>query len=326
MKRSTTILVAVLVVQIIIYALVSRDRYHVEEKVDFLSIDTSQVDYLKITNDDGTLVLNRVGVHWKIVEPVNWAANESYVETLLEKVAEMKRESIITDNPEKFVLYELDDPVAKYVEIGQQGGIIDKFYCGKASDSYKHTYIRLADKEEVWLVTGNPRSSFTRQPDQWRDKKILALDQTMIEQIRLKFPRDVIDLERSIKAGVQTDSGYVLADTSWLAIPQKGSPFTPVDKALNRITNTLKRLNAISFLDAGKDQIPDFSKPDFGIEVTLEGNQHETLDFVLSADDSTRYVARKNGDEATVFVVYQSSVKNLQKDVPALRGEDEKEN
>jgi len=324
-NRSVTILGVILIAQIILYAFVSIDKHHVQTKESFLKADSSQIDYIKIVNEDGELVMKKIGATWKITEPINWTANASYIKTLKEKINNLKVESVITSNENKYPLYELDDIAAKYVEIGKEGGVIDKFYCGKASDSYTHTYVRRADSDEVLLVSGSPRSSFSRKPEQWRDKKILALDRTMIERILLKFPKETVELVRTITEGSDNDSGYVLPDTSWQAIPSKGKPFTPVDKALNRIMNTLKRCNAISFLDAGKDTIPDFSKPEFTIEVFLEGDQHETLDFIPKEDEETRFIARKNGDESTMFVVYQSSVKNLRKNPAALRGEDEKD-
>ncbi|MBT3231625.1 MAG: DUF4340 domain-containing protein [Calditrichaeota bacterium] len=325
MKRPITMLSIILVIQIIIMLLVSTDTNKVTKKEAFLKSDTSRVDYIKIQNEHGELVMKRFGMTWKITEPIEWKANSSYIKTLLEKMAELKLESAITSNEDKYVLYELDGAVAKYIEIGEEGGVIDKFYCGKPSENYKHTYVRQADSDEVWMVSGSPRSSFTREPSMWRDKGILALDKTMIEQIKLKFPNEVITLNRVIDTGGDSDSGFVMPDTSWMATKRNGESFEPVEKATNRILNTLKRLNAMKFMDAPTDTIPDFSNPEFTIEVYLEGDQKEVLDFIPKADEETRYVARHNGEESTVFVIYQSTVKNLKKDEDALKGIEKKE-
>lgn len=323
MKRPIAILSIILVVQILVMVLVSTDTNKITKKEAFLKSDTSKVDYIKIQNDNGTLVMKRIGANWKMTEPIEWKANSSYIQTLLEKMADLKLESAITSNEDKYVLYELDGAIAKYIEIGVEGGVIDKFYCGKASENYQHTYVRRADSDEVWMVSGSPRSSFTREPEMWRDKEMLALDKSMIERIKLIFPNDVITLNRTINAGGQSDSGFVLPDTSWMATKSNGESFEPVEKATNRITNTLKRLNAMKFIDAATDTMPDFSNPEFTIEVYLEGGQKEVLDFIPKADEETRYIARLNGDESTVFVIYQSTVKNLQKDEKALKGIEE---
>ncbi len=326
MNKSVVILSVILVVQIIIYAVASIDRHHATEKEDFLTVDTSEVNYLKIVNDKGDLVMKRIGVNWKISEPVQWRANESYVETLLEKMADLKKESFITGNKDKFQQYELDELAAKYVEIGVEGGQIDKFYCGKASDTYTHTYMRKADSDEVWLVTGSPRSSLSRKPEQWRDKEILALEREMIERVLLKWPRKTIELTREIKASEDVEGGMALADTTWMAHPPRGDSFEPVEKAVNRIMNTFKRMNAIDFMDAAAgDTIPDFSNPEFTVEVFLEGDQHEVIDFVQKIGEDSRYIARKNGDETTVFEVYKSTVNNLRKDEADLKGDEKKD-
>ena len=320
MNRTFKILGVVLILQIIIYVLVSSEPQLVKVKKAFLSVDTSQVNYIKIKNEKGELVMHRVGATWRVSEPYDYPANPSYAKTLLEKVAALKLETYISDNAEKHSLYQLDDLTAKYVEIGVEDGKIDKFYCGKASDSYTHTYLRRADSDEVWLVTGSPRSSFSRAPKQWRNKKILALDKTMIEKIILRFPKNSIELERIIASVEDSQTGEV--DTTWMAHTSRGADFVPIEKATNRILNTLKRLNAIDFIDAGSEDMPSFDNPEFTIEVFLEGDQHEVIEFIPQADEDTRWVARKNGDDSTVFVVYQSSVKNLKKDEADLKGED----
>ncbi|MFH0766033.1 MAG: DUF4340 domain-containing protein [Calditrichota bacterium] len=322
MSRTLTILIALLAAQIVVYALVSIDTHKVQKKEQFLSIDTSLVDYIKIRNEDGEMVMKRVGTRWKITEPLEYSANPSYVKTLLEKMAELQVETEVTSNPDKYQTYELDDLAAKYAELGKEGGKIDKFYTGKSSDSYTQTYMRRADSKKVLLVSGSPRSSFSRKPEDWRDKRVLELDRTQVERMLLKFPQETIELTRQIGAGSDTTDGK---DTTWLATPSTGASFNPVDKSINRILNALKRLHAVNFLDTGRDTIPDFSTPDFTIEVYLEGNQREVLDFIPKADEDTRWLGRLNRDDKTIYVIYQSSVKNMMQSVDDLKGIEKKE-
>ncbi len=322
MSRTSKILIGILVIQLVVWAIASTDRHHVQEKERFLSLDTSLVDYVHIVNKDGELTMKRVGGHWKITDPCDYPANPSYTKTLIEKVAGLELEAVITDNPDKYVDYELDDTSAAYIEIGKDGGVIDKFYCGKPSKNYTHTYMRRADSDKVLLVAGTPRSSFTRRPNDWRDKKILNLDQTMIERILLSFPDETVELVRDISTP-EEDTTLVEADTSWQVIPRRGSPFTPDEKVFNRIMNTLSRMNAMDFMTAGTDTIPSFARPDFTVEIFLEGDQHVVVDFIPKPDTENRWIARKDGDESTVFVIYQSSVKNLKKRPADLKPEKE---
>ena len=324
MNRITRILVVILAVQIVVWAIASTDRYHVSKKENFLTVDTSLVDYIHIVNKDGSLTIKRVGGHWRITDPYNYPANPSYANTLLEKAAQLEVETVITNNPDKYSEYELDDTTASYVEIGKEGGAIDKFYCGKPSKNYTHTYMRRADSDDVLLVAGTPRSSFTRRPKDWRDKKILDLDRAMVERILLKFPDETAELVREVSSS-EKDTTLVKADTTWRVIPKRGKPFTPDDGVFNRIMNTASRMNAMDFLMAGEDTIPSFAKPDFTLEVFLEGNQHVVVDFIPQPDAENRWIARKDGDESTVFVVYQSTVKNLQKRPTDLKPEEKKE-
>ncbi len=318
-------LLVILVIQIGVFLAVSMDHPYVSKKEPFLSVDTSMVDYIKIKNEDGELVMRRIGKNWKVKEPFDYQANMSYVQTLLEKMAGLKIETLVSKSEDKYPLYELDDLAAKYIEIGKEGSIVDKMYCGKLSDSYTQTYMRKTDSKAIYLVDGTPRSNLSRKPDQWRDKKILELDKTLIERVLLEFPTETIELMRNISAP-QMDTTLVAADTSWLAIPGKGEPFEPEEKVMNRILNTLRRMNATDFIDAAIDTVPDFSTIDFAVSVFLEGNQQERIEFIPKVDEENRWVARKNGDNTTVFVVYKNTVNNLKKDEDALKGIKEEDN
>ncbi len=312
MNRTTAILAALLAVLVIVWALVSINPHHVTVKASYISTDTSRVDYVHIRNKDGEITMKRVGGTWRITDPYDYPANPSYMQTLLRKIADLKLESLITSNKDKYENYEVEGDEASYVEVGREGGTIDSFYCGKPSKTYTHTYMRKADSDEIWLVAGTPRSSFTRKPKDWRDKKILRLDKTLLERVVLKFPDETVQLRRTITTP-DMDTTLAEADTSWLVIPQRGKPFKPVDKVMNRIRNTVGRMNAMDFLVSGTDTIPDFSKPLLTVDIFLEGDQHETVDFVADPDSENKYVARKNANEDTVFLVYQSTFNNLSK-------------
>lgn len=324
MKRPIVILAGVMVLGLAAYLLLSIDRHRVAEKPKFLSLDTTTVDYIRIVNSDGDITMKKVGANWRIDKPFAASANDSYVRMLLEKAAGLELESFITKNKDKYAQFELGDSTT-YVEIGKVGGKMDKFYSGKPSETYTHTYVRREGSDEVWLVSGTPRSSFSRRPNDWRDKKMLDLDRTLLTRILLKFPDETVEMVREISSPEQ-DTTLTKSDTSWTVHPAKGEPFKPEQRQLNRVMNTICRINALDFRDQGRDTIPDFSKPEFGVEVFLEGNQRETIDFIPNkTGDTTRWFARKNGDESTIYLIYQSSVKNLMKRPDVLKnGEEEK--
>ncbi len=325
MSRTVTILSGILIVQIILLGVLSIDSHRVTQKEPFLANDTSQVDYIHIKNEDGEITLNRVGTGWKVTDPFNYPANPSYISTLLKKLNELERESVVTSKKSKFSQYELDDSTTVYVEVGVEGGTIDKFYCGKPSDTYSHTYMRYADSDEVLLVAGTPRSSFTRRPNDWRNKVILAVDKTMLKRVVLTFPDERVELVREISSP-QMDTTLVSADTTWKVIPQTGKPFIPDDKTLNRVLNTLKRLNATDFMDSGSDDIPSFERPDLTVQVYREDDQVDRIDFVPEPDSDSRWVASKNNDTSTIFIVYKSSYSNLAKRSADLLPTEEEDN
>jgi len=318
MKNPIAILVGVMVVGLAAFLLLSRNPNRVESKAKMLSVDSTTVNYIRVKNNDGDIQLKKVGAHWRIASPFDFPANETYVKSLIDKAIGLEYESLVSKNREKFDQYELGDS-AVYVEIGVEGGKIDKIYSGKPSETYTHTYMRREGSDEIWLVSGTPKSAFSRRPMDWRDKKVFELDRTMVTKILLKFPDETLELVRQISAPTM-DTTLSASDTSWMVNTPKGESFRINQKPFNRIMNTVTRINAVDFKDAPIDTMPDFNKPEFSVEVFLEGNQHEVLDFVPNkAGDGSRWFGRKNGNEQTLYLIYQSSVKNLMKRVPELK-------
>ncbi|MDP8229318.1 MAG: DUF4340 domain-containing protein [Candidatus Electryoneaceae bacterium] len=329
MSRTVTILGVVLIVQIILYAIVSIDPHRVEQKEKFLANDTSQVDYVHIKNEDGEITMKRMGGTWRITDPYDYAVNLSHIQTFLKRVADLEYEASVTSNPDNYEQYELEEGTAPYVEVGKENGKIDKFYCGKLSETYTHIYARRADSDEVLLLNGTPRSSFVRKPSDWRDKRVLSINKAMIERVKIIFPDETVELVREISTPVM-DTVLMAVDTTWTVIPTVGEPFEPDSKPLNRVFNTLKRLNCRTFLEAGTDEIPDFDDAEFRVEVYLEGNRREVVEIISLPDPDAdpdeeepepRWIVRKDGDNGMVFEVYKSSVKNLRKRAEDLRPE-----
>jgi len=318
MKNPIVVLVTVLIVGLGAFFLLSRNPNRIQSKQKVLDIDTLTVNFIRVVNRDGDLTIKKVGSHWKVTSPFEFAANESYVKSLIDKAVTLEFESMVTKNKEKYDLYELGDS-AIYVEIGVENGKIEKIYSGKPSDTYTHTYMRKEGSDEVWLVSGTPKSAFSRRPTDWRDKKVFELDRTLITKVLLKFPDETLELVRQISAP-SMDTTLSASDTIWMVNSPKGESFLINQKPFNRIMNTVTRINAVDFKDAPIDTMPNFNSPDFAVEVFLEGNQHERLDFMPNkAGDGSRWFARRNGEENTIFLIYQSSVKNLMKRVPELK-------
>lgn len=333
MKRPLYLLSGILIVQVIIYGLLQINPHRVKEPKPFLTLDTSQVSYIKVKNEYGEVVLKRIGGQWKLTEPVEFAANQSYVKTLLEKLASLREESFITRDKDAYSKYELNDTSAIYVEIGKEGKPIDKFWCGKPSETYTHTYMRREGSSEVWLVSGTPRTSLLRKPKEWRDKTALTLDRSRIEKVILRYPDKFFELKRilpSERQALGAESGAMLdttrIDTTWMVYPPVGKPFTPEKDVLNRLLSTISKLPGSDVLDQGIDTIPDLSRVEFSVEVQLEGDIRHKVEFIPKPDDDTRWLARVDGNNKHIFVTYRYNVKNLMRSQEELASGEKYEN
>lgn len=321
-SRPIYLLSGLVVIQLIIYSVLQINPHRVKEPKPVLSIDTSQVNFVKIRNSYGEVVLKRIGGQWRVDQPHEFPANQSYIKTLLEKMASLRWESFITRDKGAYNKYELGDTSAIYVEIGKEGGIIDKFWCGKPSDTYTHTYIRREGSPEVWLVSGTPRTNLQRKPKDWRDKTALTLDRNRISRIQLQYPDKTFELIRQI--GSPDDTTRI--DTTWTVNPPSGKPFTPEKDVLSRLLNTISRLSATDILDQGVDTIPSLDPPEFTVQAFLEGGETHEVEFKRKPDDDTRWLARVDRSNKHIFVIYRYNVKNLMRTEEELRSGEKYEN
>lgn len=320
MSKTIKILGIILLVQIVIIALLNINTSTVKVKQKYLSNDTSKVNTILIKSVEGEVAMKRVGGGWRITKPTEWEANPSYMQILLEKLAGLEVEGVIVSNPKDWKTYELDDSSSAYIEVGVEGGKIDKFYVGKNADTFSHTYIRPAGTNEVWLVLGNPKAQMTRRVKDWRNKLVIQTDKALLEKIVIKHPNETVQLVREILP-TDMETGAP-GDTSWKVVPDKGAPFKPDDRILNRVLNTLSKLNALDFIDqGGSEPFPQMDPPVFTVETHSEGGDKMVLDLIPKPDspDSENWVVRRNGDTKTLFVIYKSTANNLNKRANELK-------
>lgn len=315
MKRSTLVLIAVLLVLVGVFWSVSVKERKVksDQLAPLFDMDSTQVSLVRLVTPDDSVTLERRSGEWYLTKPLDYRASQSSVEELVGSACHLIVESLVSDQPEKHAKLQVDSTgTAVTMQAGTQ---TYAFVVGKPSSDYRHSYVRKQGANEVYLVKGVLGRTYNRRLSDWRDRTILDLDQEGVQRVTVFSQAGRTTLARQ--------------DTGWTVESDQGS-FQGDGEAVGRLLSALCSLKASDFRDKPPQafqgaltkgeprQEPDFSTPEVRAEIMLGDGTQEGLSFVPEDDKKLRYLAKKDADD-TVFVVYKGVLTPLVKQPDAFR-------
>jgi len=190
MKRSTLILVVILAVLAAVAFLVMQRPGETSTAgrtggmlVDY---DSMAVDKLEIITSSSTVTLEKRAGIWMLAAPIQYKADVSAVTGVVGQGRRVELTSLVSTNPGKQKLF-LVDSAGTLVKVFEKGVERTAFRVGKPSSSFTETYVRREGTDEVHLADGMLTTTFVRQPNDWRDKAIFALDEGQITSVKFQY-------------------------------------------------------------------------------------------------------------------------------------------
>ena len=184
MKNRT--LVIIFLVCLVLFALTRIFRGHRQSSFDpvLSAVDTSKVDRIKFISGGETpeeFELKKSGETWEAIQgdkKVN--ATLSTVKSLINQLADLKAQRLLTKDPAKYPEYEITEDKASRVIVWQGNKqVTDLWIGGFKFDQAARTafsFIRVAKKPEVYQVDGFLSMSLKQRFSQYRDKKLVKTD------------------------------------------------------------------------------------------------------------------------------------------------------
>ncbi|MBI3091193.1 MAG: DUF4340 domain-containing protein [Candidatus Tectomicrobia bacterium] len=247
-------------------------------------------------------VLEKRAGGWWIAKPLEFQADAEAVQKLLEKVAQLKPVEVISTNPEKHALFQVDDGGLRVTIRDAAGAVLAGFILGKRGSDFAGTYVRRDQGREVLLAPEVLIYSFDKKPTSWRDLTIFRFDPGGVQQLSLD------DGVARIMVG-RDDAG------SWrLREPQE----EPADKAaVDGLLERLAKLRAAGIDDAASLEAAGLLAPSSTIEVATAEGQNFTLQIGKAVDERQTYARRADRD--TVYRLFSGQVRTLTKRLEELR-------
>jgi hypothetical protein len=310
MKKTILPLTIILALCVVIYFLVvtKEKKSFAPQKVEsFLQVDSTIVDTIEFCILNTKMVFEKRDDNWFATQPDSFKVDKRLVDQLLSLTANLEVEDLISTNPIKQMLFQVDTLTGTMLNFLSQGDTVASFVVGKTSPDYMHTYVRKTDSDEVWASTGFLSRIINLRLEQWRDKSILELDPAKIETIEFIKKKGSFRLTK--------------ADTIWKVSPP---PYTKsFDAKGEEVIDFLDRISQLR-TDAFAS-LPDFEGLDFKksllkLKLTLDDGSEEIINIAQKSKEDNRYFVEKQGEE-TIFILYQGSFDYLNRDIEDFKSE-----
>jgi hypothetical protein len=276
----------------------------------FPGLSEKDISSFELTDSNGKVRIQRKGDVWVLgsanaasTTPANpmmnttpstglssteFQADSASVISILEKIVAIKKDQLISKNPEKQSLFEVDSIKGILAEIFDQSGKSrGSIRIGKNGPDYSSCYVRMPGSNEVYMVGGNIKYSFFTDNKRWRDKSVIKFDQSTAKALSI-MKKD------GSKVVLNKDS------TTWklaepIQSPVKASEIQEILSSLSRLTAA--DIDSISL----EDTATGFANPELAVAITFSNGTVKNVIFG-SKNASNQYYIKADG-KSHVYLV-----------------------
>ena len=172
MTKNLKIALILLAILIGIYLLNinSQNKFESTSTAIFID-DTEDIFKVLIQKGDEAIELARIDTMWKISGNDTLIIKPHSIENLFDKVLKVNRGTIISDNPEKYSKYSLDDSTGTHLGIINAKGETTGYYIfGRSNSDYSRSYVRIGDDPNVYLADQNVIYMLSTRETYWGEK------------------------------------------------------------------------------------------------------------------------------------------------------------
>jgi hypothetical protein len=266
-------------------ALLSRGSDTITGSLAVPALSEAGVDTIAIVKATGSIVL----VKQTPPAPPGWTVNGhravlDQVRELLQALQDTVRPELVAQDSSSFARLGVDSTAGRWLSIRGSGKPLLRLIVGARGSEYSSTYVRRPGDTHVYLWRGRLAQLMDRGVDDWRDKRIAALQPDSVAGVDVERGKDRYALKRAGK--------------SWTV---NG---TPADSAA--IARLLEKYHAITASGFATPQQVDSTKGRRPARrLTLRGGKGGVM-LALAFDSTStgflvRHLAGMGGEGATVY-------------------------
>jgi hypothetical protein len=295
-------------------------------------IERDSITSIEITRPDEQPVrLTRGEGGWRMAAPVDARADQTSVDTALDKIVELELESVAARNATHHEELEVD--AAHGIHVVVRGGeeTLADFWIGVSRSG--NTAVRPEGQDAVGMVDGSIRFAFSRDLKDWRDRAILDVESDEVREVSWAGPNGTFRFTRPMTtpapaADAPADApppeptlgDWTMAEVSFVPTvetPDGGVPAAPPAPAttiegfqpskVRTLVSGLARLRAADFAAADVTRAAaGFTDASPRVTLTLGEGESATREVILLGnavpEASDQFYAMHEGDD-TIYVV-----------------------
>ncbi|MDH3207529.1 MAG: DUF4340 domain-containing protein [Gemmatimonadota bacterium] len=241
----------------------------------FEGVDATSVTAVRFIQPTDTVELRPDAGRWRVN---GWQADSGNVARFFVAVAEASVTDLMATNPTNHDRMGVSPDNASTLEI-DIGGTTRSLIVGNEGPRPATAYARLPDQDEVYLLEGSIRPHLSRQLDDWRNRRVVAIDTSAVRRITVRRDDQVFTLVRG-------DSAWTFEDGAEVVSRQVQSILSELGGALVG-SGIVSEEDSIFALPAGSSTVAYSQSGDVLTEVTLGSGTGER--WATAAGDSVRY-------------------------------------
>src|SRR5258708_27374745 len=173
MNKSTVILISLLLVLgAITYFLLPSQKEHETsyEPSDInVKVDSASVVKIVVEQKAKSVTIENVSGKWMITSPLRYPADATSIKQLLSGLSKFKVGSLISSNPEKQNIFQVDTTGTR-ISVTDRSGKPVALVVGKMGPSFSEVYFRLPSSADVYLGEGLDTWTLSKEVKERRDK------------------------------------------------------------------------------------------------------------------------------------------------------------
>lgn len=280
-NKRIPLLIGLLVLLVIIaYATGTFDMAPSTVDVPAIEIEVGGIDEIEVSGPEFSIRVQKMNGIWQVLEPIAWMADSISINSFARNLADLKLESVVSTNPERYTRYGVDS-TASIVTV-TSGEDVQKLTISSEGSDFMTTYIRLDDDERVFV--GRPRISIPTDADRWRDKMIAMIPSQILTAANVTTPDNTFSLSKG-------DSGWRLS--------LDGRETAADSAAVDRYLRNFNRFHADGFISTVLEEDSD----EYVVELVLSTG--ESLTFAFTELD-TELALDYSGEPRATYKLFSS--------------------
>ena len=172
MAKNVQIALIVLIVFIGLYFLNKSSQSKLDSTSESIfNNDAEDIFKFLIQKGEEAIELARVDTLWRISGNDTLEIKSRSMDNLFDKVLKVNRGTIISENPEKYDKYSVDDSTGTHLAVvDSKGETVGYYVFGRSKSDYSRSYIRIGDDPNVYLSDQNVTYMLSTRETYWGQK------------------------------------------------------------------------------------------------------------------------------------------------------------